>query len=287
MRIGLVLDGTSVDAGGAALRAAAARLEDLGFDLVWLRQDERLTNPFLAATVVGTATTGLRVGVEVELGAVHPVVTAEQAAVCDLALRGRLVLGLRPAPEAAEDFAEAVELVVRAHRPLPFSSEGRRWPTPARLAANRFMRDRTVRVTPAPAQLELPTWLLSHAEVARRFGLSPLVDVADGAAVWDDLDPDRADHLVRRSRPALVDVPVADHRLDHDALIATLLEAREGWGLDTALLALPADLPADARDGLWADLARIVRPRVQQEQLPTGLVEWWDEELLADAGHAR
>lgn len=281
MRLGLVLDGSIVDRGGVSLRAAAATAEDLGFDLLWLQQDRRMPDPFLAATMVGASTTELRVGVEVALGDAHPVVVAEQAAVCDLALGGRLVLGLRAGEGVGGDFAEAVGLVVRSHRPRPFRGGGPRWPTPAHLPANAFMRDRTVRVTPAPAQLELPTWVRDAPGVAARFGLSPLVaGLADGLATWAPIDDALGDAAVIRSRPALIDLAPDGGRLDHRAAIEAMVGAREAWGLDTAIVRLPADLATADRDRLWGDLARLVRPRVQQEQIPEGLVSWWDEELL-------
>lgn len=281
MRMGLIVDGTAVDRGGAALRATAAQAEDLGVDLLWLRQDDRLVDPFLAAVVAGAATTGLRIGVEAVLGDAHPVVLAEQAAVCDLALGGRLVLGLRPGPGSEADFAEAVEQVVRSHRPRPFRCQGGRWPTPAGLAENSFMRDRTVRVTPAPAQIELPTWVIGDAAVAGRFGLSPVAaDPEDGRALWGAIDDRMGGAAVRMSRPAVVDVAVAGGRLDHAPMVTALSGARDAWGMDTALLRLPEDVVDDDRDRVLGDLARILRPRIQQEQIPSGLLSWWDEELV-------
>lgn len=281
MRMGLVLDGTAVDGGGTTLRASAARVEDLGFDLVWLRQDDTLSDPFVAATTVSAATAGLRIGVEVALGDVRPVVTAEQAAVCDLAVEGRLVLGLRAGPIDAETFGEALEQVIRSHRPRPFRSDGGRWPTPAGHEENAFMRDRTVRVTPAPAQLELSTWVVGDPAAAARLGLSPVSDgLEEGARVWEAIDAEMGLHALRLSRPALVDVAADGGRIDAPRLVDALVSAQGAWGLDTALLRLPAGLTGEAADRAWEDLARIVRPRVQQERIPAGLVAWWDEELM-------
>lgn len=281
MRIGLVLDGAVIDRGGCALREVATTAEALGLDLLWLVQDDRMPDPLVAATVAGAVTTGLRIGVEVALGDAHPVVVAEQAAVCDLALGGRLVLGVRAGPAAGADFAEAVGLVVRSHRPRPFRGEGPRWPTPAGLDANAFMRERTIRVTPAPAQVEPPTWVRGDLAVAARFGLSPVLEGLDeGSATWDPIDAALGDAALRRSRPAVLDLPLDCDRLDHVAAVDALVAARDGWGMDTALVRLPADLPTADRDRLWGDLARVVSPRVQQERIPEGLVAWWDEELL-------
>lgn len=285
MRLGILLDGTAMDRGGAALRTAAAQAEDHGFDLLWLREDDRLVDPFLAATVAAAATSGLRIGVEVAVGGAHPVVVAEQAAVCDLAIGGRLVLGLRPAEGCEADFGDAAELVLRSHRPRPFRHAGPRWPTPAGLEANAFMRDRTVRVTPPPSQPELPTWITGDAAVAARFGLSPVTaDVDDGATAWRASDDRLGEQAVRMSRPAVLDVPLDGVRLDHLALVDVLVGARDTWGLDTAVLRQPASIAGADRDAVVSDLAGIVRPRVQQEQIPSGLLEWWDEELVRSSG---
>ncbi len=280
MRIGVVLDGRVVGTGGAALADRARRLEELGMDLVWLRADDALPDPLAAAPVVAAATRGLRIGVEVPLGAVHPVLVAEAAAVADLAVEGRLVLGLRPAAGLATtadgDFAAAVEIVLRAHRPRPFRVEHGPWPTPANLPENAFMRDRTIRVMPAPAQLELPTWVVGAPDVASALGLPAVLDdPAEGPGHWASRDA--ADPAAwRSSRPAVVDPAMDGGRVDAASLVADLQAAVSGWGMDTALFGLPAEDVDRALD----DLARVVRPRVQQEQLPSGLLSWWDHELL-------
>lgn len=283
MRLGLVLDGSSVDTGGAELAQVAASAEEGGLDLVWLRQDESLTDPFVAAASVAAATTGLRVGVEVEVGATHPVLLAEAAVVCDLALRGRLVLGLRAAEGVtAEDSTEALGIIVRSHRPRPFQSPGGRWPTPATLDANDFTEATTVRVTPAPAQSELPTWIVGNSTVAADFGLSPVVlDDTSGREVWTNIDAALGNAALRMSRPGIVPVAMDGDRVDHRATIDRLVASRRAWDLDTALLEVPMPRDAAARDRVVDSLGRVVRPRVQQDQLPHGLVSWWDEELLS------
>lgn len=283
MRLGLVLEGSSIDAGGAGLVRAARAAEDRGLDLVWLRQDRILTDPFVAATSVAAATTGLRVGVEVEVGTTHPVALAESAVVCDLVLRGRLVLGLRAAEGiSAEDFAEALAIIVRSHRPGPFQSPGGRWPTPANLEANTFTQDTTVRVTPAPAQLELPTWIVGNTTAAADFGLSPIVvGDAAGREAWTSIEAAIGKGSLRMSRPGIVPFVMDGERVDHHAMIDSLLAGRHAWGLDTALFELPAARDEAARDRVVNSLGQVVRPRVQQDRLPPGLVSWWDEELLS------
>lgn len=274
MRLGVVLDGRVVDVGGQRIASAAREVEEAGLDLVWLRQDDELVDPLVAVPWAAAATSGLRLGVEVALGDRHPVTVAEAAAVADLTTGGRLVLGLRPVgPEA--DFAEAVELVLRSHRPLPFRHAGPRWPTPAGLEQNTFTRDTTVRVLPTPAQLELPTWVVGAPGVADRLGVPAvrhLDDEPPGAAPAADAPSPF------RSRPGLVGVPVVDGRVDHGALVDRLVAAREA-GTDTALLELPAGADDPSWRGQVRDLGRLVRPRVQQTRVPPALVDWWDEEL--------
>jgi len=275
MRTGVVLDGRVVAAGRQAVVDRARLLEDLGFEFVWLRTGDGLPDPFVVAPFVAAATRGLRIGVEVPLGAIHPVLVAEAAAVCDLAVGGRLVLGLRPADQAG-DFAAALELVLRAHRPRPLRVEHGAWPTPANLPENRFMRDRTVRVTPAPAQFELPTWVVGSPSVATAFGLSAVLpDPTGGTDHWGPRDAAAGPPAWRLSRPARVAV-AAQASPDVGAIVALLQAARSDWGMDTALFEL-ADWGAP--DALLERLARAVRPRIQQQELPSGLLAWWDDEL--------
>lgn len=280
MRTGVVLDGRVVGAGRSAVVDLARRVEDLGFDLVWLRAGAGLDDPFAVAPFVASVTQGLRIGVEVPLGAVHPVLVAEAAAVCDLAVGGRLVLALRPAPDRGDDFASALEVVLRAHRPRPFRIEEGPWPTPANLPENRFMHDRTIRVTPAPAQIELPTWVVDAPAVAASFGLAAVLDdPTDGADHWGRRDAAEGPPAWRLSRPAVVAVSVRDGRLDPDPLVTALQAASTTWGMDTALFDLAP--PAGAGQVL-EDLAHLVRPRLQQQRLPSGLLDWWDAELRGD-----
>jgi alkanesulfonate monooxygenase SsuD/methylene tetrahydromethanopterin reductase-like flavin-dependent oxidoreductase (luciferase family) len=288
VRLGVVLDGRSVDTGGESLRRTARAVEDAGLDLVWLRQDAGLPDPLVAATALTAVTTGLRIGVEIALGSVHPVVVAEAAAVCDLVLRGRLVLGLRAAPGDEADLAEAVELILRSHRAVPFSTTGPRWPTPARLPANEFSSDTTVRVLPLPAQIELTTWVVGAPDVAARFGLSLVAaDAADGAAAWERIARTPVDAARPWSRPGMVDVVADGTAVDHAATIEELLTARSAYGLDTALLTLPQHWDQEARERAVGVLGRLVRPRVQQERLSEGLIAWWDDELAGPFDDAR
>jgi hypothetical protein len=280
MRFGLVLD-PEAEAGPVAQARTA---ENAGYDLVWLHEDPArgIPNVFLAGALLAADTRGLRVGLQATVGALHPVYVAEDAAVCDLTLEGRSILAVEAAEGCAADLAEAVRILLAAHRPRPFSSDGPRWPTPARLAANNFSRDQRVRVTPAPAQTDLPTWIHGDVDVASVFGLPVVAETLDaGEAAWRRLDDDLGARALRLSRPAFVDVPVGDDGLvGHHRLVDDLQAAQRSWGLDTALLRIPAGLTGGTWEGLVRDVQRLVRPRVQLDRLPLGLTEIWDDTLV-------
>jgi hypothetical protein len=273
VRVGLVLESP------AGIVSRARHVEEAGFDLLWLAPGATRSAPFVTAATLASDTIGLRIGVQTALGHAHPIHLAEDAAVCDLVLRGRLVLGLEPAPGHEDNFPEGVSLLLASHRSRPFRHPGPRWPTPANLDANTFSKDERVRVTPAPAQTELPTWIVGDDATATAFGLPPVVvSLDDGEHTRAALDRELGARTIRLPRPAIVDVPLAGDRVDHNRLVAALRTAQRAWGLDTALLRLPVD------DTSWPDLVtdlqRLVRPRVQLDRLPPGLEGRWDRELV-------
>ena len=280
MRFGLVLDpGAEVE-----LVTQARIAESAGYDLVWIREDpvRGVPNVFLVGASLASDTRGLRVGLQAAVGALHPVFVAEDAAVCDLALEGRAIMGISAADGFGADLAEAVRILLSAHRPRPFRSEGPRWPTPANLDVNTFSHDRYVRVTPAPAQTELPTWIHGDVDVAAEFGLPVVADTLDaGEAVWRRLDDDLGARALRLSRPAFVDVPMReDGHVDHHQLVADLQSAQRSWGLDTALVRIPASLDSPTWEEVVRDVQRLVRPRVQLDHMPPGLTDVWDGTLV-------
>ena len=253
----------------AVLRDDARLLEDLGFDLLWLDEERGVGAPLVWAAAVGGLVAHLRVAAAVALGGTHPLYVAEESAVADQALGGRLVLAVRPAPGAEEHFGEAVDLVLHAHAPRPFRHDGH-WRVPARLPGNRFNLEERVRVTPAPAQLELPVWVLGEPEVAVTLGLAFVVD-------GDEAPPQSG---ARLRRPALLPVAVdAAGDLDHAGLVQRLRAAERHWGLDVAVLDLPDDLAPVARARALGTIAQRVRPRVQLDRLPPGLEAHWDATL--------
>jgi alkanesulfonate monooxygenase SsuD/methylene tetrahydromethanopterin reductase-like flavin-dependent oxidoreductase (luciferase family) len=259
--------------GGAANEAADA--EAAGFDAVWIERAD--VEPAALAAHLATATSGLRIGVTTTIGADHPVELAEQIAVADLALNGRLVLAVRPAPGNGERFAEALDLLIECLASHPFRHEGQAWRVPANLAANKFNVEHRLRVTPAPAQFELPVWVagVRGRDAAVERGLGVLIDadeaIDDVARWWAQT---RAAHpaLARRMRRARRwAVPVVGGDVDADAAVDALRQAQRAVDVDVAV----ADAPGADRTAAMAALMRRVRPRLQLDRYPPGLEEHW------------
>jgi hypothetical protein len=155
--------------------------------------------------------------------------------------------------------AETVDLLFLSLAARPFAHMGARWQVPARLAEHEHVEER-VRVTPAPAQLELPVWVTGAAgRVVAASHHIPFV-VRDGAGV-----------AAGRVRPALRRIVVGDP----NALVDALRAERDAWGLDVAVLELPPGLPPDDRSRALQSIARQVRPRLQLDRLPPGLERYW------------
>ena len=131
MRFAWKLDGPIDDAAGDAAAAEA-----YGFDAVWVG-DDRIASTAVAASLA-PSTIGLRVIVAATVGHDNPVELAEQVAVADLTLNGRLVLAVRPAVDAADRLGEVLDLLADCFGAHPFRHEGPVWPTPANLPANVF-----------------------------------------------------------------------------------------------------------------------------------------------------
>ena len=256
MRLGLVL--------APPWWAPLARLAELfGFEVVWI--DERATPaPLVVAASLADRIDSARVVASVNAGP-HPVTLAEEAAVADLALGGRLILGLHGDDEAL--LSETVDLLHHAFAARPFRHDGARWTVPARLPEHELAPS-VARVTPAPAQLELPIWLSGGAApaVARAHGLTWVA----GAGERLDGDPP-----ARLRRPAMRSVPIGDDGLvDVSALVEALTRERDESGLDVAILELAGDI--DDRQKQIVQIGREVRPRLQLAELPVGLeATWW------------
>ena len=218
---------------------SAQRAEALGFDAVWI--DEREVGaPLVVAAGAAAATRGVRLLACVDAGP-HPVTLAEEAIVADLVSGGRLVLVVRSEDENL--LTETIDVVRLALRPRPFRHDGHRWRIPARLPEHN-VRGTLLRVTPAPAQLELPVWVTGPAGevVARKLGVT---HVGSGEGPM----PDGPGPRVRR----------------YDGADLTRLRADMP---DLAVLDIP--------DAQLSDIATRIRPRLQLDALPPGLDEHWE-----------
>jgi alkanesulfonate monooxygenase SsuD/methylene tetrahydromethanopterin reductase-like flavin-dependent oxidoreductase (luciferase family) len=263
MRIGIVVDPSSWDT--TVRDVADAR--DAGLDLVWLpatdARGERCSAP-LVASALAHGDHGLNVVAELVAGT-HPIGLAEELAVADQALGGRLtgVLGGDDVPLVTE----TLQVLRAGLRSRPFRHRGERWTLPADQAG-------TVRVTPSPAQLRLPLWL-------RGAGLADLA-ASTGTALVDD----GADHGGAEGgdvRPALRACPVAaDGTVDLAATIALLRAARDERGVDVCSLSLDSGLDADQRSLAIRRLGDRVRPQLQLSELPVELIASWDAPSAVD-----
>jgi alkanesulfonate monooxygenase SsuD/methylene tetrahydromethanopterin reductase-like flavin-dependent oxidoreductase (luciferase family) len=261
MRLGIVLQAPWGD--------DAALAEELGFDLAWIEEADALA-PLVVAAAVAPATSGIRIGASVAAGP-NPVALAEESAVADLASGGRLVLAVGSDDE--ELLRETVELLFHAYAARPFRHEGPRWRAPARLAEHELAEKR-LRVTPPPAQLEPTVWLHGAAApaVARASGLA---FIGNGRPDWDALERELGLAAARLRRPALVPV---DAEPEVASLVDALLHEQAEWGMDVAILRLPAGLSRAARERALRAIAVDVRPRLQLDRLPAGLEQHWDEQ---------
>lgn len=294
MRFGIVLRVTEGERPLLELVAQARAAEDAGFDLLWVEEDRGagaaaattgLPDALAVASALAPHTTSLRVGACCRAGTLHPAYLAEQAAVVDLVLGGRLVLGLRPAPGAEALLGDVADLVALAHASVPFRLQGEPWPMPAGLDGNRFGVTDEVAVTPDPVQLELPVWLVGPSaavtEVASTRALGIVADdVEDAAGVtrrWQAVEQALGPAALRLRRVARRAVPVgAGDAFDLDGLRDRLHQDQRAWRMDTVLLDAPPGAGPDAVADLVAAVARWLRPRLAMAQLPPGLVEHWE-----------
>lgn len=282
MRFGLELRVVDGDDPLPGLTAQAQAAEEYGFDLVWLAEpapgSTDLAAPLVGASALAGNTELIRVAAEVDAGP-HPIYLAEEAIVADLSLGGRCTLVVRSADQ--DLLTETVEVLLAAVAARPFRHEGKRWRIPANLPENTVNVEHAVRVTPAPAQLELPIWVSGTAgsTVAARYCL-PYVDAdaATAADTWRRTSTPLGVAAARLRRPAvrLVDTDPAGN-VDADRLVGALRAEQRGWGLDVLIVRLPDALSLDGRITAVRDLATKVRPRVQLDRLPPGLEDFWRE----------
>ena len=204
------------------------------------------------AASLAPSTIGLRVIVAATVGHDNPVELAEQVAVADLTLNGRLVLAVRPAVDAADRLGEVLDLLADCFGAHPFRHEGPVWPTPANLPANVFNLETRVRVTPPPAQLELPLWVQGAAgrAAAAERALGVVFDAAEtaaDAAAWWATTHSAQPALARRMRRAAHwVVPIVAGELAVDAAVAELRAWQRAVDLDLVVAAAEIDLGGGA-----------------------------------------
>lgn len=161
MRLGLVLT--------EGQEAAMARLaEDHGLFGVLAGVGNPRT-AITAAVYASTATEFVRVIVQVRLGLEHPVTIAEELSVLDNVNIGRTVVLVDIGDLSADEAADEVGVIREALGNRPMQHHGPRWTVPAGLPAN-AAAPKTIAVTPKPAQLEIPFWM-----VGGQVGLPELV----------------------------------------------------------------------------------------------------------------
>jgi alkanesulfonate monooxygenase SsuD/methylene tetrahydromethanopterin reductase-like flavin-dependent oxidoreductase (luciferase family) len=252
----------------AGLTEAADSARRAGLDGILLAESSRLPAPLVAAAALAGRVPDVLVAAEMSLGDRHPLEAAEEAAVTDVALGGRLVLVVRPAPGCEDRFAEAVDVLRHAFAAAPFRVEGSHWRVPANLPQNEWLPEERARTTPAPARARLELWTAGAAgrAAALERALGYLADADDDAdqlaAAWRDAS----------SAPATLGAPRARREAwtGAAALVERLREGRASFGQDWAVVAAPA--------ATAADLGSVVRPRVQLHRLPPGLEAFWDDE---------
>ncbi|MFV0463508.1 MAG: LLM class flavin-dependent oxidoreductase [Nostocoides sp.] len=285
MRFGLVVDTLPAANTLDTMTALAARAESVGFDLVWLAEGgPGLSSPAVCASALAPRTSTIHVAMSVQAG-VNPVYLAEEAAVADLCLGGRLVVALGADSEPL--LAETVDVMLAGVAARPFRHTGEYFRIPASLPGNDINRAERLRITPATASLEVPIWLTGPhaAEVGAQrcltFVGSGQETTETMADRWRGVEARLGLAARRLRRVAVRDVTSdSDGRVDIETLAGTLRADQRSWGLDIALLRLP-DASLELHLATLDELAMKVLPRVQLDQLPDGLETYWNQQQEA------
>jgi alkanesulfonate monooxygenase SsuD/methylene tetrahydromethanopterin reductase-like flavin-dependent oxidoreductase (luciferase family) len=271
MRVGLALDG----ADWPTLMTEAQAAEAIGFSFGWIAERDASAvrrNACAVACALAPHTVDLRLVAEIPASS-HPIGLAEELAVSDLMLNGRLTGAL--SGEDAGEAEEALEIIQLALAPRPFRHSGTRWVLPA--------DDTRVRVTPAAAQLEMGIWLYGDAleGLAERRRI-PWIDGHRGAdqvssRAVSAMRPEQSGHTVR---PAIC-TPLLrpDGELAVEEMVELLRAEHAAWGLDCPIIELPCEASASVRLELIASIGALVAPQLQLDALPPELVSSWDAQL--------
>ena len=141
-------------------------------------------------------------------------------------------------------------------------------------------------MTPQPAQLQLPVWLTGACaqDVARELGLTRVARSTDTAQIardaWSEVEHLWGRPALAMRRPAIRDLectPAGD--FDDARLTKRLEDEAESWGLDVALVRLPAGLDSAGRTRAIGRLASFVRPRLQMDRVPAIVEQHWRREV--------
>jgi hypothetical protein len=265
MRFGLLLDGSDWATVVGDARAAEAVGMTVGLmlerDAVGIRR-----NTCALACALAPHTRDLRLVVELAAGS-HPIGLAEELAVTDQLLNGRLVGAI--SGDDPSVVRETVAVIRSALASRPFNHVGTRWQLP--LSGHR------VRVTPAPAQLEMPLWLLG----------SPLADLAEelGLAWLDATSPCTSRPARSRRASAGGGIRPAMHVIGTGVnggiavadVVARLRAERASSGLDCCIVELPAHASHSARRRLVELIGSRVAPQLELDHLSDSLVSSWDD----------
>jgi hypothetical protein len=280
MKLGLALEATPIE----SVLAQAVAAEDVGIDIAWVDSDPRGESALAIAAGVAARTGVIRLAARVATG-VHPLEIAEAVAVADNCSNGRLILVLEDVDGDADLLTETVDVVLSAIAPRPFRHKGVRWQIPGNLPENDQHEER-IAVTPQVVQSELPVWLLgaTAAGVGRSHALAHVSaegqSLEQAAREWETTDERLGPARLRLRRPGLRSLDTdRSGGFDAGALVARLRADQLAWGMDTAVLHLPAGLEA----GAWAHaahrVAQRVRPSVMMHDLPPGIESHWKATL--------
>lgn len=244
MRLGIVCDREV-----KSVADEVCAVERAGLDLAWLTassRDGKTRSASVLAASLAQVTEFIRLAIEMPLGR-HPIEIAEELAVTDLLVGGRLTGVLTDADGETMDVAVRVIRAALSARPFDPATGG----PPTGEGSSRH----AVRVTPAPAQLEFPLWLqLPSGQVVSQHG----------------------------ALPAVRNVPVTTAgRVDTEATVAMLVHERAANGLDVCVLRLP-DTDQRQRFNAIEAIALRVRPQIQLDSLPSGLVQVWDRSATTE-----
>lgn len=279
MRIGIVVDLT--DVGVEEVPGLARHVDAATLDLFFLRSSTgRPAEALTAAASCASVAPALQMGALVHVTASNPVYVAEERNVVDQLLGGRLVLALEAGLGAGDRLAEWTEVLLLAAGTVPFRHEGSHHRIPAGLPANSVNPEHKLVITPQPFGLDPQLWVSGPdaARVAEDLGLS-LLEQPDDQAQWADLAAALGRRALRLRRPAFRTWDPA--REDARDLAVRLVRERDDAGLDTVLVGIAAQAGGEEWRGALAELASVVRPRVQMYRLPEGLESFWDQERHA------